>query len=92
VSEAKEFCTRCQTVTASRTVHHASGTEFLCVECGAQVDFLHNEEWGNSEPFGTCQSCGGNLYVGDDIDYCEGCEPYIYDRQIDDDNGWIILD
>lgn len=39
-----ELCPHCRKVTPSRTVRHASGTEFLCTVCGAQVDFLHDEE------------------------------------------------
>jgi hypothetical protein len=39
-----EMCTKCQKVTASRVLHHASGTEFRCVLCDSQVDFMHNEE------------------------------------------------
>lgn len=46
-----------------------------CVKCG-----LGPRVPEDVRPFGVCQSCGANLYPGDDSEYCEGCAPYIYEN------------
>ena len=53
-----EFCRKCQRVTESKAVRHASGTEYLCVVCGSQVDFDIDDEW-DYETHGDCPTCGG---------------------------------
>lgn len=75
--QATEFCFRCQKVTPSRSVQHASGKEFLCAVCGWQVDFLHDdlpdEPDDYYEPVGSCENCSVNLYEDDDPEYCDQC-------------------
>lgn len=40
-----ELCLHCMKVTRSVVVHHVTGTEWLCSECGHQVDFMDTDEW-----------------------------------------------
>ncbi len=39
-----DYCYRCCKTTVNRLVKRVSGVEVLCAECGAQIDFLHDEE------------------------------------------------
>lgn len=50
----------------------------LCKKCGSQDTRLIRQPATAPKPICCCQSCGANLYPGDDIDYCQGCASYIY--------------
>ena len=68
-----EFCSQCNEVTKSRVVEHPSGTEWLCAVCGYQVDFMDSGDDEASEPVGSCDDCGTNLYEDDDPELCDQC-------------------
>lgn len=76
--EPREYCHHCNTTTPSRRVDHASGTEWLCVVCGLQVDFDIYDDWDDDcgEPTGCCAECECNLY-DDDGPLCSQCEFYL---------------
>lgn len=40
-----ELCLNCKKTTKAVVVYHATGVEWLCSECGHQVDFLDNSDW-----------------------------------------------
>ena len=87
-----EFCPQCQQVTASRIVSHPSGTEYLCAECGTQVDFLVGDDADYyMEPTGSCEECGCNLYGDWDKwnSLCDTCQIYAWSAVNDD--GWVTL-
>ena len=88
---ATDYCTRCRSVMPSHRVRHAGGTEFVCAVCGAQTDFLHDEEEEEdaNDVIGCCETCGANIYVaGQCIDFCEGCYPYSrIAKELGDDYG-----
>lgn len=71
----RELCHKCGTVRECRTVSHSSGAETICNTCNTQVDFLFLEEYedDNSEPCGSCEECGTNLYPDDDGELCDQC-------------------
>jgi hypothetical protein len=71
----RDFCGMCDKTQECRTVSHCSGIETLCNVCGHQVDFDINEECDDdySEPVGSCENCGTNLYEDDDEDLCDQC-------------------
>ena len=79
-----EFCWKCDNPRECRIVSRGCGTETLCNACGAQVDFDYDDDdWFDddddwcgddySEPIGSCEDCGTNLYPDDDIDLCDQC-------------------
>jgi DNA-directed RNA polymerase subunit RPC12/RpoP len=74
----QEFCIRCNRVTPSVTRSHASGTEYLCSICGNQVDFEIDDDYedDDSEPVGSCDRCGVNIYRDEDdgSGLCDLCQ------------------
>lgn len=40
-----ELCLNCKKTTKAVVVYHATGVEWLCSECGHQVDFMDTDEW-----------------------------------------------
>lgn len=76
----KELCYRCNEETPCTVVHHPSGTEWLCAVCGWQVDFMHDEEAYDydpyDEPVDSCLWCGTNIYGCDDFGtgLCDQCQ------------------
>lgn len=78
--EMREFCYKCQKVTPIRAESRASGTAYLCRDCGWQVDFDWDEDVcdceydeDGGEPTGCCEECETNLY-GDEGPLCQQCE------------------
>ena len=93
-----DYCPRCKKVTESKVVYHSSGTEYLCVICGAQVGFDIDEDYGDDyddgEPVGSCEQCGTNLYSDDDPDLCDQCLWYaeqFYHESKQDESEWRML-
>ena len=72
---SQEFCFRCERVTQSTQKDHASGTEWICLNCGNQVDFEHSDSDMDDYdcPVGSCCDCGTNLYEDDDPELCDQC-------------------
>jgi len=88
-----EYCGHCQRVTESRSVSHDSGVEWLCVECGAQVDFDFIE-WDEDDDdiVGSCDECGGNIYEQEDdgTGLCDQCSWY-HHMSMGDEDGWEMV-
>jgi hypothetical protein len=76
--QQKDFCYQCNAVVTVNMVEHATWTEWNCTACGGQTDWLADydkEHWADdvSEPIGSCENCGTNLYDDDDPEYCGQC-------------------
>lgn len=71
----QDFCHGCKSKQPCKIIHHASGTETLCTACNHQVDFDIAEQFEDdySEPVGSCENCGTNLYEDDDSELCDQC-------------------
>jgi DNA-directed RNA polymerase subunit RPC12/RpoP len=52
-----EHCYRCNRTTPTVATDQSWGTEYLCGECGAQVDVHYDDEPFDAES--ACQCCGG---------------------------------
>jgi hypothetical protein len=71
----QDFCHGCKSKQPCKIIHHRSGTETLCTVCNYQMDFEIAEQFEDdySEPVGSCENCGTNLYEEDDPELCDQC-------------------
>lgn len=68
-----EYCPRCECVKPVVVVRGATYTEWKCKDCGWQHDCECDDYEGDTEPIGSCDNCGTNLYSHDDDFLCDQC-------------------
>lgn len=90
-----DYCHKCKRVTESRAISHPSGVEFVCAECGWQVDFMFDESAfeDDDEPVDSCEACGGNIYECEDdgSGLCDQCSWYRHMSAGSDTEGWEMV-